>query len=576
MRLENWVAPVFARLQRRFVRFSSSNVEEKSDELAQRAFDDLLSSVSVDIYPRYKLQALEAVVKSKDIEGNSPKSENAAFSAWDQADSIIKLIRNTVIGYDLEMLSLESKLLRTTQNEISSRMRPLGKLLENIFYVWSDNVDDVQLKSKEFLAVEDMLNIGHSVIAAAYTLWHIKYNIIGTINSEGKYEKDYISSVTLTSKDSSKESIPKYLRLDVKTYIDGVKEFVNPSSYLEACAVQASAIRSTVSDYLRALIIFNSDQSDWPQSRDASYQAVLSAVIVDALLLPDDNFEETYFYQNLIAMAALEEAMGVREPRAACAEAFKLALKKTSFYFLRAEKLESAREKMLKRVRIIEDALSMILRLPEGKGKSIKFEAFKEIINGILTKRENIGGGLKEVDRVYRWIAEYLTIDESVAKNYIGPLAQAKFDKAIGSILLSADLVSSLPASMGQSYVEQIYTLADQVSISREAAITRVSLLSGAVFESVMEAALEESRRQNYDRVEILFRKAYNMYRHPLLTALDRIRMETKSKSLKTVGIQMVYGRLGKNLTVELIRLIDTIRSSMDGQTASNAQGYNM
>lgn len=156
-------------------------------------------------------------------------------------------------------------------------------------------------------------------------------------------------------------------------------------------------------------------------------------------------------------------------------------------------------------------------------------------------------------------------------------MAQGKFDKAVGSILLNADLAVSMPTSMGDSFKQQIYNLADQVSIPRADADKRVAYLSGAVFESLMETSLEESRRFNYDRVEILFKKAYNMYKHPLLIAIDQNMSENgtserlKRKSLLGVGAEMVYARLGKNLTIELLRLVENIRQKISSELSGAA-----
>lgn len=47
------------------------------------------------------------------------------------------------------------------------------------------------------------------------------------------------------------------------------------------------------------------------------------------------------------------------------------------------------------------------------------------------------------------------------------------------------------------------------------------SLYLYAVFESLMETALEENRRMNSDRAEAMLVRAYNMYRHPLLISLQ-------------------------------------------------------
>jgi hypothetical protein len=529
-------------------------------ELLQQAFDRLLASVSVDVSFRYSLRAFDA---------SQPKTTKViAYPAWDQADTIIKLLRNTVVGYDILTLSLESKLLRTAQSEISSQMRPLGKTLE--LALDKPFAKELQLQPKEIKAVEGMLNIGHSVVAATYTLWHIKHNIAGVPGEDGVPIKDYIQPVVLESKETLMESLPKYLRTETFAYVKDLSKRIKPSSYLEAAAILAHAVRDTASEALRALIIFNADSTDWPSSRDACYQSVLTGVLYDALLVPD--IDDKAFYQNLIAMAALEEAMAVREPRASCREAFRVALRNTATSLLANDQISKQAE-LITRVKFVEDAISMILRLPEGSSRVLKFQAFQDVIAGILADYEGRSGGLKEVQRVYFAVATYLGVDEKLARSYIEPLAQEKFDKAIGSILMSADLAASMPKSMGDAFREQIFNLAEQVSMTREQASSRVSLLSGAVFESMMETALEESRRSNLDRVDILFRKAYNMYRHPLLIGLEEMQGTGSGKNLRSVGVKMVFDRLGKNLAIELLRLVETTRQRLSSDVAPTTEG---
>ena len=47
LRLNNWVAPIYARLQRRFVRFQASNVDDMIEEMTEASFDKILRRVKV-------------------------------------------------------------------------------------------------------------------------------------------------------------------------------------------------------------------------------------------------------------------------------------------------------------------------------------------------------------------------------------------------------------------------------------------------------------------------------------------------------------------------------------------------
>ena len=62
----------------------------------------------------------------------SNDNDNNEYPSWELAEVIIKFLRNTVIGSSqLAVQSLESKILRTFQNDLSNRMKPYGKVLED-------------------------------------------------------------------------------------------------------------------------------------------------------------------------------------------------------------------------------------------------------------------------------------------------------------------------------------------------------------------------------------------------------------------------------------------------------------
>lgn len=66
--------------------------------------------------------------------------------------------------------------------------------------------------------------------------------------------------------------------------------------------------------------------------RDAAYIAVLTAVLSDALSSP--TFDLDLLYENSVALVALEEVIGVREPRLACTKGYQAALRNTVLQFI--------------------------------------------------------------------------------------------------------------------------------------------------------------------------------------------------------------------------------------------------
>jgi len=278
-------------------------------------------------------------------------------------------------------------------------------------------------------------------------------------------------------------------------------------------------------------------------------------------------------------LAVLEEIIGVREPRAACAEAYKLALRNVATYITQnSQQLESVADVMLTRVNEVEKSIGMVLRMEEGVGSKLRMQALTDSIDSILKagsegqKSQQLG--FKDVERSCPLLCKVLGIDASVVGTFINKLGKGKFDKTVGSLLMNADLAASMPAEMGSVFLEQIYALADQISMPRDIADLRLGYLAGAVFESTMETALEEGRRRNLDRCEAMFKKAYNVYRHPLLVTLEG-KGKGDGKGLKSIGISMVTGRLGSNLVVELIRLIENTKQSMaEGGGGGDSAGW--
>lgn len=551
LRLNSWVTPVYARLQRRFVRFLASNVEDKMEEMSSSSFDKVLNKVQIEVVPRYLLSEIATL-------------ESHVYPPWNLASFIIKMLRNSLT--ESEYISIEAKVANKFQNDLADKMRVIGRSLEKIFYEKLST--GKVLNEKELKQVEDMLNIGHSVVAGILTIWHVRHNIVGVLDSEGKCIKDYLTPILLGKKESILDGLPKDMRdiiiLDMEDLIDRLR----PSPLLESASMLANAVRSSASDNFRALITYNSDPDELPRSRDSTYKTVMTHLLTEIIINP--KYDEKKLYENLISLVALEESIGVREPRTSCADSYRLALQ-NSIPILLKEKREISSE-LVNRIKDIENSLYLVSRLPEDSGYQVRLKAFKGCIDSIMIEGEKSGRfALKDVDQEYPWIAKLLLIDENVAKKYVAPLGQSIFDKAIGQILMNADLALSMSNMDTNIFVKQLEDLASNVLMSHEDAEKRTILLAGAVFQSIIETALEENKRMNIERSETLLQKSFTIYQHPLLLYLEN---KVKDKDIINVGIKMVSTRLGASGLMELLRFLDTTRSKIVNGEKSSLSGW--
>ena len=263
MRITNWVSPVFARLERRFVRFQAGNVEDREMEINSAAFDKLLEKVRIEISPKYSISGNNAPRKKTTETGLEASSFDAPiYPSWELANFVTKLMRNIVVAVDVK--GIEQKVTFVYQNIIAQRMKTLGKPLEKIF-----ETKQTVLDAKSIKQVEEMLNLGHLTVSAVFTLWQVRHNIVGTPDPAvpNMMIKDYLRRVSLTSQTAAMDSIPKYLRQDVGSIVEDFSESLNPSEVLASVSIIGHAVRATASDELRSLITYNSDESNWPVSR---------------------------------------------------------------------------------------------------------------------------------------------------------------------------------------------------------------------------------------------------------------------------------------------------------------------
>jgi hypothetical protein len=91
---------------------------------------------------------------------------------------------------------------------------------------------------------------------------------------------------------------------------------------------------------------------------------VLTGVLTEALTSPA--FDVHALHENGIALAALEEAIGAREPRAACRQGYKNALRNAALQLVRSKSRSSeSGTNYGERVKELERMLGMLLRLPQ-------------------------------------------------------------------------------------------------------------------------------------------------------------------------------------------------------------------
>lgn len=111
--------------------------------------------------------------------------------------------------------------------------------------------------------------------------------------------------------------------------------------------------------------------------------------------------------------------------------------------------------------------------------------------------------------------------------------------------------------------------MAEDLLISPDDAERRILYLAGAVCSSFLEIGFEESQKMNYIRTDILIRKAYIMYKHPLL-----IRLQAKNNNkndIREVGLRMSIAKLGNMFIMDLIRVLELARLRLSAASSSTS-----
>ena len=426
VRLDNWVSPVYARMQRRFIRFQAVEVDTKLREMTNEAFDRLLQRLEIQLSPRYLITGPRddkefEIVPDEELMSSA---QLRTYPPWELANFILIVLRNAIVATEME--NLETKIKFLFRESIANRMRYINLKLEDMYYS-----QQLVLSKDQASMVEEMLNLGHEAVAAVLSIWQVRHNIVGVVVNDAVSEimpppspssswaspegdtpkvrtRDYLRPVTFTGgKAGVLASIPVHMRREVLSAVNDMAEAAaaesntgaggKPDGALETVALLGHALRTTASDDLRALSTYNRDVSEQPKDRDAIYIATLSSVLAEALAAP--RFNRQWLYENLLAFAVLEETISVRQPRAACEVSFRRALELAALRLVSRQTATADMESasitagnsavesiadMPERIAVVEQALCMILRMPATGLPTARMTAFKSAINRML------------------------------------------------------------------------------------------------------------------------------------------------------------------------------------------------
>jgi hypothetical protein len=619
MRLNNWVSPVYARLQRRFVRFLASNVEEEVEALNSAAMDLMLNRmpVLVDPYPHPKyMLAPTGVGAGAGADHVAGSRLNTSYPPWLLADLIIKLIRVSVSSLDI--LAIDAKVARAYQNGISERLRAVGRPLERMHTDLAGGGVGV-VTDKDGVQVTTALNLAHSVVAAVFTSWHIRCNIIGIpdpTDTDGvRTIKEFIQPMLLWRAEHSKKAamadiaaaddndgvppvyghmpvfdcLPKSMRAEADFIVSELAEEHSPSPDQVTAALLGHSVRESAMEQFRSLITYNSNAEEWPTSRDAAFVTVMAAAVTDYLtaptVVPSEGHEDhdegdgalaRKFYENMIAMCALEEVMAVREPRKACEQGLAFGIHNALRVLQHQQQKPQYEgdqhhglsvEELAARLVTVEKACFMIMRLPTGAGLGIRKRCLRGLVKDIVGEDAASNNEIPSADGTVAWAAKVLGLPSSAGAHLVASLVEERFDRAVGALLLGMDggdmarRAGAMRDQLAQVYWADVAALVKDLGMSDEAAKTRVLFLAGVIFSQVVEMGLQEDVRLGLTRLVSLMRRTREIVHHPLLDEC----VGAEGFSVLDVCITMCAARLGRKKLMNVLNMIDAAKASLRG-----------
>jgi hypothetical protein len=475
------------------VRFNPSGYEDRVDEMREAALDSFLQNLPVSLSPEACARfSLSLPIKDQVANERATAAPKAStrFPGWFAAEYYIRILRNVATLASPE--SLEAKTGRALLEQLAEAMQPLGRPLQQALEKLEAPGDLASPSELDERAAERMLQLGHLALGAVFTKWHTRCNIVGRRDSAGMLVRDFIkpldlslalatptpkvapasASVLENGEKGGKEGeeqegddeefreaafaavlagqrdpaddVPllRCVPPDMRTTVaEAVRASTSTGEPLQgatgALAHLAYAVRLTAADEMRALITYNADNSRAPD-RDAAFTTVVALILRRAIYSSSTALfagEPSDLFESLLAAVALEETLGVREPRACVARALELALRLVSQeVVLTAAPPEGAEvARLAANVLVVEKALEAILRLPSEAGSSLRSRSFRRTVDALL---ENAGKGesqMVSLPSVYvHWpvLGTLLGLEEEKARAYTITAGHRRFDRA--------------------------------------------------------------------------------------------------------------------------------------------------
>jgi hypothetical protein len=407
----------------------------------------------------------------------------------------------------LKLSTSNARFLNVFSSKLAAQLRAVGRDLEKSYYVnkYEDTIMTTHTTTVESARnVRSLLKTGELLISLVLANWNIDSSVVGAAHpftytvdtSNGPMEateqiisRHYLKPVQLFGDgledvNSVLDAVPVVVRSELQSLIavmTSPKSSLNINSRDDAKALLvpylfSHAVRVGVGAQFRSLVTYYSNKDDWPKQRDGVFLQLMTDIICGYLsassvtTLTDNTMlsrKERPFVSALIVMAALEEAMAIKEPRKQCGLAYQLALVRLGLQHLQAvNQTDVLPSKM--HVQRVETALQLISKLFASNIEEFKLKALNRIATHTLSQYTSAA-------------IEFDDDDQSGASRYSQALSNGKIPSLIVSI-------------------QSLQTLAETVfNVSHVAATNLIQNCLAANCEQLLSKLLMMSLRQDSD-----------------------------------------------------------------------------
>jgi hypothetical protein len=408
----------------------------------------------------------------------------------------------------LKLSTSNARFLNVFSSKLAAQLRAVGRDLEKSYYVnkYEDTIMMTHTTTVESARnVRSLLKTGELLISLVLANWNIDSSVVGAANpftyrvdtSNGPMEateqiisRHYLKPVQLFGDgledvNSVLDAVPVAVRSELQSLIavmTSPKSSLNINSRDDAKALLvpylfSHAVRVGVGAQFRSLVTYYSNKDDWPKQRDGVFLQLMTDIICGYLSASSVNThtdntcvlsrKERPFVSALIVMAALEEAMAIKEPRKQCGLAYQLALMRLGLQHLQAVNQTDVLPSKLY-VQRVETALQLISKLFASNIEEFKLKALNRIVIHTLSQYTSAA-------------IEFDDDDENGASRYSRALSTGKMPSLIESI-------------------QSLQTLAETVfNVSHVAATNLIQNCLAASCEQLLSKLLTMSLRQDSD-----------------------------------------------------------------------------